>query len=660
MSPVYSFLNLRAVSRHQMFVLAGILFLSALPHFFNLHLSIALFFSSIIAFKLLIVWFNVKSQPRWMNFIFLIAGITIVVIQYSGSIGKDFGVSLLVAMLGLKILEISNYRDAYVLIFLTGFMQVTQFLYNQEILLAAYIFSLSLASVFFLFWLNQSNSKIDFLRTSKQVFKLALLALPVMIVLFVLFPRLNGPLWGFKDDGGLAVTGITGEISPGSISRLSQSSATAFRVTFDDPELVPAPEKRYWRGPVLVKTDGYNWTSSKIHRPAKVDFQGRGEQVSYRITLEPSQQNWIFALDLPSELPDKTYITKYYAVRSAEKIKSRQTFNLKSYPDYLATQVGKGTRREALELPENISDRMKEFAIDLYSRSGSDLNYIDKVLSFFNQENFVYTLSPPPLGDNPADEFLFESRQGFCEHYATSFVLLMRLANIPARVVAGYQGGEWNPTGNYLLIKQSDAHAWVEVLLDGSGWVRLDPTSAVAPERVIRSIDPDAAAEGSPVLFELSTQGTFGQLLKQAIWITDSLDLNWHRWVVGFSQERQRYFLKNVGLDFLKGYKLALAAILVPVLIFSIVLLFIRNRKVENRDRAKIIWDKFINKLEAKGLNINDSDGPLDTARKAGEILTEKSDSILLICNLYIKVRYSNNQDSQHLDNFRKMVADFK
>ena len=647
------------LDKQQHHVLMGFLFLSALPHFFNLSLAISLFFVSILLFRLVMRLLSYREHPRWMNYIFLLTGLVIVVSEYSGAIGKDFGVSLLVAMLSLKILEMKTYRDAYVLLFLTGFMLVTHFLYTQEMFIAFYVFALTFLMLYLFLWFNQLKEKTTFFHLLFTVGKLSLQAIPVMIILFMFFPRLDGPLWGFDQQTGLAVTGVSGTISPGSISQLSQSSATAFRVKFNDPDDIPAPELRYWRGPVIIETDGVEWKAEEKPLAAEIRYQSAGKPVSYQITTEASNQHWVFALDLPAIIPEETFVTKDYAVRAKEKIQKRTTYNFSSYPEYLANTTTPQQLDAALALPGTITSRMRTFVDTLQANHDSNEDYVQSVLNHFNSENFIYTLSPPPLRENPADEFLFETRKGFCEHYATSFVLLMRIAGIPARVVAGYQGGEWNTAGNHLIVRQSDAHAWSEIWLGDQGWVRIDPTTAVAPERVERSIDPEQFREGEPVVFKISADGLFGTVFKQAVFMADALDLNWHRWVVGFSRERQNYFLKSTGLDFLEGYKLGLSAIVLSALAIIVMVILFRGKITDHRDPAKKLWDKFIQKLVKKGVTCEPGDGPQTIARRAAKILTEQKNSINLISGIYIKIRYGKSPGAEQLRTLKKLISGF-
>lgn len=653
-------LNQQPLKPSQLYLLTALLFFAVIPHFFNLSVFISLFFTAVLGLRIISYRFSMKALPRWFILLSLAAGIFIVVFLYSGKIGKDFGVSLLVAMLALKILEVKTRRDAYVLCFITAFMLVTQFLYSQEILFSVYVFVIAFFMLGYLFWLNQRDSNTYQFSSLKTVFRLSAQAVPVMIVLFILFPRLQGPLWGFDQGVSSAVTGISDTLSPGSISQLSRSSATAFRVKFDDNNDLPAPGFRYWRGPVITWTDGFTWKANKNEKPDEIAYQSKGPLVNYQLTIEPTQQHWLFALDLPASLPAKTFVTSNYSVKTEDKINKRSTYALASSPDYVIKDSSDDEILNALLLPGNITSRLSEFVKQMTEQYPSEQAYIQAVLGFFNKENFIYTLSPPQMLNNPADEFFFEHRKGFCEHYASTFVILMRLADIPARIVAGYQGGEWNPTGEHLIVRQSDAHAWTEVWLDDRGWVRIDPTSAVSPERIEQSIDPTTETSTGEVVFKISSDSMLGSLYKEAAWMLDSLDLNWHRWVVGFSQKRQNRLLDYSGLGFLKGYKLGIAAVVLTFVVLIIMTLLFRNRVKDKRDQARIYWDKFTAKLQRKGVKIHTFEGPETIATNATLILPEQKDSIKLITRYYIKTHYGQNVSSKLLSDFKQLVSDFR
>src|SRR6185503_16870449 len=340
--------------------------------------------------------------------------------------------------------------------------------------------------------------------------------LPIALLLFVLFPRLAGPLWGLPKDAGVR-TGLSNEMSPGMISELSLSDAVAFRVDFLGS--IPAAHDRYWRGPVLSAFDGRTWPAMPTRLGNLVTPEG-GPVLSYVVSLEPSGHPWLFALGMPVSLPildDPNGAGSGEALALARLTREQQLVLRAS-----VTQPVRYLQRSVLR---------HEFPV----ASPRDADYIRAVLQYFRDEGFVYTLAPPLYEHEPVDEFLFGERRGFCEHYASAFVVLLRAAGIPARVVTGYQGGEINPRGGYMIVRQSDAHAWSEALVDGV-WQRFDPTAAVAPSRIERGIAgalPDS--EPLPRFARLS-----GGWLKNMQLALDALNHAWRRDVIGFNSARQR------------------------------------------------------------------------------------------------------------------------
>ncbi len=587
------------LNNRQIYILTGILFLSAFPHFFNFPVFISLFFSLVLLFRIVFVTLLKKPTSRWVVFSFLIlAFITVGVL--GNSVGTGFGVSLLIVMLAMKTLELKSYRDAYVILFLCYFLLITVFLYNQEIYLWFYILGLSLAILAFLFSMNLSGSVFTTKLIYKNVAKISLQALPLMLVFFVVFPRLSGPLWAFKQDTASAVTGIGNSLSPGTISKLSQSNETAFRVKFSDPDNLPANPDRYWRGPVMTDTNGYEWFADKNRIKKELPKQSAVNAYQYQLTLEATGKQWLFALDIPTQIPAGSFLNSAFSVIADEAVTKRSSYLFESVTSYELLKDNPVEIENALFVPDIVTDRLDKFVISLQKNNNSPQLFINAVLDHFNKQNFIYTLEPPRLLNNPVDQFLFDSRKGFCEHYATSFVILMRLANIPARVVAGYQGGEWNPAGEHLIVRQSDAHAWAEVWLDNQGWIRIDPTSAVSPDRIEQSIDITQIKEGAPVVFRINGNSAFANFFRQASFMLDAIDLNWHRWVVGFSDKTQQRLFSFAGFKKYSDYLIILITLAVCILFIIFLTLFLKNSRRLKSDPVKVIWDKFFHKLIKK------------------------------------------------------------
>ena len=378
--------------------------------------------------------------------------------------------------------------------------------------------------------------------------------IPLAALLFVLFPRLAGPLWGSPADAG-ARTGLSDRMSPGAITELSLSDAVAFRVSFHGAP--PDPRARYWRGPVFSRFDGREWSAS--FRLQSGRFATReGPVIDYTVTLEPHGKLWLFALEHPASLPrpaveDATTLSALNDIAFLthdQQILARTTVNQTVRYAQRSVLQGSvlplaGDANDNLQLARN-NARTASFARELRERTGSDRAFIAAILARFHDEPYVYTLTPPLLeGDpDPVDAFLFDTRRGFCEHYAGAFVVLLRAAGIPSRVVTGYQGGEMSPGGEYMIVRQSDAHAWAEAIVDGK-WQRFDPTGAVSPSRVELGLGA-ALPAGEPVPYLARLEMTW---LKSLRLHWDSINYQWQRGVVGFNIERQRDFLREFGLD---------------------------------------------------------------------------------------------------------------
>jgi hypothetical protein len=282
---------------------------------------------------------------------------------------------------------------------------------------------------------------------------------------------------------------------------------------------------------------------------------------------------------------------------------------------------------------------------------------VESALTYFREQPFVYTLAPGRLGEDPVDAFLFETRRGFCEHYAGSFALLMRLAGIPARVVVGYQGGERNPRADHWVIRQSDAHAWTEVWLPDRGWRRVDPTSAVAPERIERGIDPGQSQSSPQVIFQIDSDGIWQGLWREAAWLVDAVDLGWHRWIVGFTAERQQSLLELVGLDNLRGVGLAAALLVGGALagLLAYLITLLPNRRPV--DPLPAIWQGFRRKLRRAGVETPGWHGPDTLCRTAIEAYPSLDGDIKAIARLYVQMRYGRRQDRRQIASLRRRIA---
>ena len=509
-----------------------------------------------------------RQPPLWLLLPLSLLAMGGVYLSFRTLLGREAGVAMLALLLAFKLLEMHARRDLFVVVFLSLFLLLTTFFYSQTMLsalaMAATLIVLLTAQLSFQYGAAQPPLARR-LRLAGGMFALAA---PLALLLFVLFPRIQGPLWGLPGDSRSGRTGMSDTMAPGNIANLAQSGETAFRVRFQGR--APAQERLYWRGVVLADYDGRTWRRNGAGRarpraePEAVNIELLGPSLHYRVTLEPNGQRWLFALELAEHIDGMHQsggagYAGYAASPALElsvprPIDERLRYDVSSVLDYKLQadqDIGQVERQGAwLALPAGYNPRALAWAAALRRGREPDAA-IEAVLATFRAQPYAYTLRPPALGRHAVDEFLFDSKAGFCEHYAGAFVVLMRAMGIPARVVTGYQGGELNPVDGYLTVRQSDAHAWSEVWLAGRGWVRVDPTAAVAPERIDSNLAralPEPAPFGLPGLDALI--GGPGTLLAALRFNWHALDNTWDQWVLDYNPERQRGALEELAWIF--------------------------------------------------------------------------------------------------------------
>ncbi len=614
--------------------------LSVLPHAWHLPLSVTAGFFLPAGIRLLL-WPDPRpGPPRLLRLLLVAAAVGLVVHQAGLTDSRRFGVSLLVLMAGLKLLETGSRRDLFTLAFLGFFVLVTQFLFSTDALLTLGVLVLATGWVALLALAHQTPGRESPTRALRTALGLMAGSLPVMALLFFLFPRLEGPLWRLEPGGG-AVTGMSDQLRMGTISRLGLLEEVAFRIRFEGP--VPPPEARYWRGLVLWQTDGRTW--KRVPAPPAPPSRPPPGALIHEITMEPSGRPWLFPLDRVAAAEAPLVLDRDGQLETPRPIFRRRSFRLASVAPPAPAPLTERERLLGLQLPPRVSQRVRDLARSWRRKAGADDAAVVRLaLEHFRTRPFVYTLQPPRLEGDPVDAFLFETRQGFCEHYAASFVLLMRLAGIPARVVTGYQGGEVNPVGGHLVVRQSDAHAWAEVWLSEDGWTRVDPTAAVAPERVRRALLAEAAPVGSPARFrvEMPPGLVEGALLRLG-WYRDHLQLLWHHWVVGYDRERQTGLLARLGWSRPDPPLLGLAAVAAALAAGGAVF-FLRPPRTASRDGAAAAWRRFRRKLRRAGLALPARAGPLATARAAERRFPHRAGELRAIADLYIALRYGPSE----------------
>lgn len=646
-----------SLSKHSLIFLLVAIGLITLPHSQNIPAPLIGFFALLLIWRFVGIWYRAWLPNRVLLFLLMIFGIGLLYSQHQGLFGRDAGTSLFVVALGLKLLEIHGKREIYLVVFMAFIVAASQFLYEQSILMAIYI--LLVCTVLLATLVIQNSRHPETVLALKTALLIIVQALPIAIVIFVLFPRIEAPRWMWLEDKSLAKSGLSNTLEPGSISDLSLSGELVFRVRFNGEP--PPPRQRYWRGPVYSFTDGVVWKApiNRYFKTEQEDPDFSDQAYSYTLLMEPQKERWVFALELPSQFDPSLRRNNLYQLMSNKKPGDRAEYQITSYPVFNTGKLSKAEQKENLQLPTQPSEKIAALVRQLQGFDAEPETFIRNLLGHFRQENFHYTLTPPLMPDKPIETFLFEERSGFCSHYATAFVYLMRVAKIPARVVGGYQGGELNKVGNFLEIRQADAHAWAEVWLAGKGWVRFDPTAAIAPERIERGVNVDlqiasGAVNFSPVVMDAKTLSW----LKRSRQLWQSIDYNWQRWVINYDTENQSEFLAGLGInDWAALARWLVGSVTVITLLLAAWIL--KSKKVVT-DKALLQYRRFCIKMAKIGIEIRQGEGAKDFAERAKAFHPALSRQIAEITALYIRLRYEASADVNDFQRLKKCVENLK
>lgn len=580
---------------------------------------------------------RISVPPYFMTPMVLIAALGII-LHYGHFFARDPCVAFLFLLVGFKYSESNRTYDASLVIVLCAFLLLTQFFYWQSIMAALF----TIPAIFFiglsLCSLQRGSAPMATREMVHITSKLFLQAIPIATLLFVAIPRLSTTNWGTSSDGS-SVTGLSSRMSPGSIADLSKSSEVAFRVEFDSVE--PSPFDLYWRGPILNGFDGSEWyilpsTTTNHFAPHRSESS---PVVNYTVTMEPTRNPWILVLDTPSALPVGTNGTDKKIARINSERQLNATRHLTKAVRYRASSTLTDRFTPALApdasslLTTDSNPQTRVFATSLREQYPDDNVFANQLLLWFNRESFVYTLQPPRLGKNSIDEFLFDSREGFCEHYAGSFVFMLRAAGIPARVVTGYQGGEIND--DYMIVRQSYAHAWAEAFIEGQ-WLRFDPTAAVAPERV---------EEG----FQATVGREQGNIIQQLPWINtaklqlDAINYAWQQFIIGFDVDSQTAMWQKLGLNKPRGWMIAVM-LLVAALIWMLLILFpsylLRSGTSSPCEKQ---WALFCRRFGARGVLRLGHESPGDYVQRVIRHSPQHHRSIRVILQNYELGRFSES-----------------
>ncbi len=631
-------MNAKGVSFEQLTGIFACLALALAAHAGSMPLWV---FAAVAVFggvRLLLAYHGRPPPPAAVKLIIAGLAIAMLFMQFRTFNGLSAGTALLVLVAGLKLLETATQRDIYVITLIVYFVCLSSLLESESFWLLAYLIAVCWLTTATLLRLTSTLPLPDWNRSLRYALRIMSQALPLALVFWLFFPRFDAPLWQIPGLGGGSASGLGDTMSPGDINDLAMSDEIAFRVRF--AAAPPPPQERYWRGPVMHDFDGHTWSRTRLFPPAVPALNPQGPAYRYTVSLEPHEHNWIFTLDWPARwnLP-RGALNSDYTLTQPEPVSRPIDVTATSYtqmrtPDALSNFM----RRRDLNLPRNRNPRTAQLAQSLRSAHPDDWDYVRAVLNMFTQQPFYYTLTPPKLADDSVDEFLFDTRQGFCGHYASAFTALMRAGGIPAHIVTGYQGGTFNRFSDYWIVRQSDAHAWTEVWIDGRGWVRVDPTAAIAPTRVEAGLESAAAIDG-PL-------GSRWQ--RRTPWLADMrlrLDVLrqlWRERILLFDPDSQQKMLEWMNIPEPDGQKLVmlLAAGLVLVLSW----LTWQVRREINPTRKELLlrtYERLCGKLAAAGVPRLIFEGPEDYAARVARHRPDLGSAVSALCRQYSDLRYA-------------------
>jgi transglutaminase-like putative cysteine protease len=643
-----------------------------IPHVQYQQMSLVLVWIALLTWRFMFDMALVKLPSQRVMHILAIVTLVLIGVLHHTIFGRDASVALLITMLGLKLLEMKTWRDIAFVIFLGYFVVITTFLFTQSLLIGAYM-----AIVLFVFTIALisfnlcPNSKVNSRHTIAHAGRMLLQAIPFAVLLFILFPRLPGPLWGLPDDAFSGKSGLSDSMTPGNISHLSNNNAVAFRAQFQST--VPNAETLYWRGPVFSLFDGKSWraplfaeqkyylSGAKLFINNQFSIVPNTAPLIYTVTLEPHNRNWLFALDLASNVDQPAYLSPDYELISRQKITSPIQYRAESTTQYKFQADRWSVDFRYLQLPQNIAPLAHQLVNNMRAkidqRKPYDQQMAKLLLQYFKDNPFIYTLDPPRLLDDPVDDFLFNTQRGFCEHFSSAYAVLMRMAGIPARIVTGYQGGEINHLGDYVIVRQSDAHAWTEIWLKGQGWVRTDPTAIIPSERVEQTQLQDRFS------------GSLEQLGMEKLWLTkawrnirfalDTLNHRWNIWIIGYNSFTQLKFLDWLGLGMISWNWMVIILFVLLFIVFIPLAYYLLTIKNKPSDPVIKIYNKFCRRLMSIGITREPGEAAISLATKIKSKRPDLTQDVQVITQLYNDLRYAKHSNSVSLSSFKEKVSAF-
>jgi len=633
------------------------LIVSILPHVNRLPLWIIAWCAGMWGYMLLSLRYKWPWPNKNIRLVLSAIGIGGLLLTFTSRQGQGAYLGLLAVMAALKPFEISSHRDRMITLFLAYFIIITSLFQSESLPITFYMFVSVCITTAALIRINDPYGR--FTANLKLSGVIMAQAIPLMILLFILFPRIQGSLFGLSL-AGTGKSGFSDSLNPGSVANLAKNDEVAFRAEFDGR--IPPPDLLYWRGIIFQNFDGRRWQRKKWTPEAKATPTGKNP-VSYTVTLEPHNDRWLFALEMPAGIPRSAKFSRDFTLRSRRPVTRTTRYSLTSNTSYRTKDENRFQLSQLTDLPDDVNPKSRKFAKQLTKNANGVDEKVSMILDYFKQKGFVYTLKPPLLGKHPVDDFLFKSRQGYCEHYASAFAFMMRAVDIPARIVGGYLGGEKNPYADYLIIRQSDAHVWVEIWHPKYGWYRVDPTAAVAPDRISGGLEGALSDSDLSDSFAKKYFGTLFGFMKRLRFRWDAVSTTWIAWFSGYAYYEQKALLEKIGISFGSWIESLKALLLGLGLVFVIIgsyAFFVLKPHREKPDAVTKYYARFCGKLARAGLTRKPHMGALDYVKFVSENRPDLSTEAFGITNLYIQLRYQKSAAKESLKKFIEKVSAFK
>ena len=608
-----------------------------------------------------------------LKLLLVATALTTAFISYGSARGLETGISVLVVLASLKILEAHTAREFRVMVLIGWMLCLCGFFLSQDFTTALCLLIACALLTVALIQFHRGAAPGAVWPPLITASKLLLQATPLVILFFLLFPRINT---GFRFElrpFRSANTGFSDRLSPGGIAALANSWEIAFRAEFPGSSTRPLGPM-YWRGVVMWHCNGMEWrapyepqpktpsTTPNIAGSRSPAVQSpNAREIQQRITLAPHGARWMFALDRPLKSVRGAMLARGDYLSSFQPIRKSRQYEVVS-SEFSGSEITAKERSDALEVPASISPAVRDLAHSWRVNNRDSRGVVSSALQFFRTQGFSYSLTPGEY-DN-LDEFLFHRRVGFCEHYAASFATLMRLAGIPARIVVGYLGGEYNDLGHFFLVRQADTHAWCEVWLPESGWTRVDPTAAVAPGRASLDLTTFLETRSAAGQMGAGRNALITRLLRSGVvtnvrFVWETLSYEWDTRLVAFDADVQDVFLASMGIGSHGPLFLIVEVLLVAIALLAIYFAWIQLRTRSRVDRVKALYEYFCRKTARLGVPRGPYEGPLDFARRAAHSLPNESNRIRQIADTYILLRYAPQPAPGMLDRFVKEVNAF-